>query len=602
MLKLLKLMKSLWWQLILVFIFVALQTVLQLQLPSYTNEITALLSNADPSIGPDINIILMTGLKMLGVSLLGFAAAIAQMVTNASLMANFGKILRSKIFLHVQDYSVSNLNKVGTSSLLTRINSDTRMLQTFIFMLTRTFIMAPTFMVIGTIKLLQIDPMYTAIILIGMPIVLVVIGITFKVASPLFGLVQEKLDYVTLLFREGLTGVRVVRAFNQENREFKFFDEANRSMADTNIKVGRIMEFVNPVISILFNVAYVSVFVVGFILFEQSGDINNAASFSQTIGASQYVNSIMMSFLMLSFVFIMFPRSAASAKRIAAVLELTPEITNAEETIDASQMTDIGTVEFKDVLFTFSDNEHPTLCHISFKTKPGQVTAIIGSTGSGKSSVINLIPRFFDATEGQVLVNDVDVKKYKLHDLRTKIGFVPQQSILFSGTIRDNLRFGRQDATDEEMIEALKVAQAWGFVEDKDGLDTQVSQGGKNFSGGQKQRLSIARALVRKPNVYVFDDSFSALDFKTDIKLRTALSSYASDASVIIVAQRVSSIINADQIVVLDEGKMVGVGRHNDLLLSCQVYQEIVKSQMDKDEIEKTLRIEKEVISVEGGE
>jgi len=462
--------------------------------------------------------------------------------------------------------------------------------------------MAPTFMVIGTIKLLQIDPMYTAIILIGMPIVLVVIGITFKVASPLFGLVQEKLDYVTLLFREGLTGVRVVRAFNQENREFKFFDEANRSMADTNIKVGRIMEFVNPVISILFNVAYVSVFVVGFILFEQSGDINNAASFSQTIGASQYVNSIMMSFLMLSFVFIMFPRSAASAKRIAAVLELTPEITNAEETIDASQMTDIGTVEFKDVLFTFSDNEHPTLCHISFKTKPGQVTAIIGSTGSGKSSVINLIPRFFDATEGQVLVNDVDVKKYKLHDLRTKIGFVPQQSVLFSGTIRDNLRFGRQDATDEEMIEALKVAQAWGFVEDKDGLDTQVSQGGKNFSGGQKQRLSIARALVRKPNVYVFDDSFSALDFKTDIKLRTALSSYASDASVIIVAQRVSSIINADQIVVLDEGKMVGVGRHNDLLLSCQVYQEIVKSQMDKDEIEKTLRIEKEVISVEGGE
>jgi ATP-binding cassette subfamily B multidrug efflux pump len=362
------------------------------------------------------------------------------------------------------------------------------------------------------------------------------------------------------------------------------------------------MEFVNPVISILFNVAYVSVFVVGFILFEQSGDINNAASFSQTIGASQYVNSIMMSFLMLSFVFIMFPRSAASAKRIAAVLELTPEITNAEETIDASQMTDIGTVEFKDVLFTFSDNEHPTLSHISFKTKPGQVTAIIGSTGSGKSSVINLIPRFFDATEGQVLVNDVDVKKYKLHDLRTKIGFVPQQSILFSGTIRDNLRFGRQDATDEEMIEALKVAQAWGFVEDKDGLDTQVSQGGKNFSGGQKQRLSIARALVRKPNVYVFDDSFSALDFKTDIKLRTALSSYASDASVIIVAQRVSSIINADQIVVLDEGKMVGVGRHNDLLLSCQVYQEIVKSQMDKDEIEKTLRIEKEVISVEGGE
>lgn len=602
MLKLFKLAKSLWWQLILVFIFVALQTVLQLQLPSYTNEITALLSNADPFLGPDVNIILMTGLKMLGVSLLGFAAAIAQMVANASLMAGFGKILRSKIFHHVQDYSVSNINKVGTSSLLTRINSDTRVLQTFIFMLTRTFIMAPTFMVIGTIKLLQIDPMYTTIIFIGMPIVLAAILVTFKIAAPLFGLVQEKLDYVTLLFREGLTGVRVVRAFNQENREFKFFEEANRSMTDTNIKVGRIMEFINPVISIIFNVAYVSVFIVGFILFEQSGDVSNAAAFSQTIGASQYVNSIMMSFLMLSFIFIMFPRSAASAKRIVAILDAEPDIKDFESTIDINQIPNLGTVEFKDVLFTFSDNEHPTLSNISFKTLPGKVTAIIGSTGSGKSSVINLIPRFFDASKGQVLLNDVDVKQYKLQDLRSKIGFVPQQATLFSGTIRDNLRFGKQTATDEQMIEALKVAQAWGFVAEKEGLDTKVSQGGKNFSGGQKQRLSIARALVRKPNVYIFDDSFSALDFKTDIKLRTALTSYANDASIIIVAQRVSSIINADQIVVLDEGKVAGIGRHNDLLSRCQVYQEIVRSQMDKDEIEKTLTIEKEVISIKGGE
>lgn len=602
MLKLFKLAKSLWWQLILVFIFVALQTVLQLQLPSYTNEITALLSNADPFLGPDVNIILMTGLKMLGVSLLGFAAAIAQMVANASLMAGFGKILRSKIFHHVQDYSVSNINKVGTSSLLTRINSDTRVLQTFIFMLTRTFIMAPTFMVIGTIKLLQIDPMYTTIIFIGMPIVLAAILVTFKIAAPLFGLVQEKLDYVTLLFREGLTGVRVVRAFNQENREFKFFEEANRSMTDTNIKVGRIMEFINPVISIIFNVAYVSVFIVGFILFEQSGDVSNAAAFSQTIGASQYVSSIMMSFLMLSFIFIMFPRSAASAKRIVAILDAEPDIKDFESTIDINQIPNLGTVEFKDVLFTFSDNEHPTLSNISFKTLPGKVTAIIGSTGSGKSSVINLIPRFFDASKGQVLLNDVDVKQYKLQDLRSKIGFVPQQATLFSGTIRDNLRFGKQTATDEQMIEALKVAQAWGFVAEKEGLDTKVSQGGKNFSGGQKQRLSIARALVRKPNVYIFDDSFSALDFKTDIKLRTALTSYANDASIIIVAQRVSSIINADQIVVLDEGKVAGIGRHNDLLSRCQVYQEIVRSQMDKDEIEKTLTIEKEVISIKGGE
>ncbi|HKM02453.1 MAG TPA: ABC transporter ATP-binding protein [Bacilli bacterium] len=602
MLKLLKLMKSLWWQLIIVFIFVALQTILQLQLPGCTNEITAQLSQADPLLGPDMNFILMTGLKMLGISLLGFAAAIGQMVTNASLMANFGKILRSKLFKQVQNYSISNINKVGTSSLLTRINSDTRVLQTFIFMLTRTAIMAPTFMVVGTLKLLQINPMYTSIILIGMPIVLIVIVVTFKIASPLFSLVQEKLDYVTLLFREGLTGVRVVRAFNQEEREFRFFDKANRSMTDVNIKVGKIMEFVNPIISVIFNIAYVSVFIVGFMLFEQSGDATNKILFSQTIGAAGYVNSIMMSFLMLSFIFIMFPRSAASAKRILAALNLEPEIRNNVNALPITEIEDAGVVEFKNVLFTFSDNQHPTLSHISFTTKPGQVTAIIGSTGSGKSSLINLIPRFFDATDGQVLVNNIDVKDYQVNDLRTKIGFVPQQAVLFSGSVRDNLRFGKSDATDEEMIEALKVAQSWNFVKKKEGLDTMVSQGGKNFSGGQKQRLAIARALVRKPNIYIFDDSFSALDFKTDIKLRTALSNYAKNASVIIVAQRVSSIINAEQIVVLDEGKMMGIGTHAQLLSSCLVYQEIVKSQMDKDEIEKTMQIEKDVLAFEGGE
>lgn len=598
MLKLLKIFKNLWWQLLLVFLFVALQTIFQLQLPGYTNQITAALSVGNVQ----ISFILEVGLKMLGISLLGFLAAIAQMVTNASLMASFGKILRSKLFLKVQNYSVTNINKIGTSSLLTRVNSDTRMLQGFIFMLTRTFIMAPTFMIVGTIQLLRIDPLYTLIILVGMPIILIVIAITFKIASPLFGLVQEKLDYVTLLFREGLTGVRVVRAFNQEEREFKYFNEANRQMADTNIKVGRIMEFVNPVVAITFNIAYISVFIVGFILFQTSGDATNTLVFSQTIGAAQYVNMIMMSFLMLSFVFIMFPRSAASAKRISQALDVEPEIVDALDTIDNQDIVDTATVEFKDVLFTFSDNKHPTLCNINFKTSPGKVTAIIGSTGSGKSSVINLIPRFFDATEGEVLLSNINVKKYKLHDLRARIGFVPQQAVLFSGTVRNNLRFGDEKASDADMIEALKVSQSWGFLQEKDGLDTQVSQGGKNFSGGQKQRLSIARALVRKPSVYIFDDSFSALDFKTDIKLRTALVDYAKNSSIIIVAQRVSSIINADQIIVLDEGKMVGIGTHNYLLTNCKVYQEIVRSQMDKDEIEKTIKIEQEVLALEGGE
>lgn len=598
MIKLLKLGKSLWWQLLLVFLFVALQTVLQLQLPGFTNDITEALTKGNV----DINYILGVGLKMLGVSLLVFITAAAQMLTNASLMASFGKILRSKLFHKVQNYSISDINAIGTSSLLTRVNSDTRMLQSFLFMVTRTAIMAPTFMIVGTIALFSIDPLYTFIILIGMPIILLVITITFKVSSPLFSIVQDKLDYVTLLFREGLTGVRVVRAFNQEEREFKFFEQANRDMAKTTIKVSRIMELVNPVINIVFNVAYLSVFFVGFILFSRNGDPDNMLIFSQTIGAAQYVNMIMMSFLMLSFIFIMFPRSAASAKRILQALEVEPQIKDSEEAIDINSVEDKATIEFKDVLFTFSDNEHPTLTGINFKTSPGKVTAIIGSTGSGKSSVINLIPRFFDVTEGEILFSGINVKNFKLHDLRAKIGFVPQQAVLFSGTVRDNLRFGNENATDEEMIEALKVAQSWNFLKEKEGLDTRVSQGGKNFSGGQKQRLAIARALVRKPSIYIFDDSFSALDFKTDIRLRTALKDYAHDASIIIVAQRVSSIINAEQIIVLDEGKMVGIGTHNKLLSTCTVYQEIVKSQMDKDEIEKTKSLEKEVLAYEGGE
>ena len=598
MLKLFKLSKSLWWQLLLVFFFVAIQTILQLLLPNYTETITQSLAQGN---AVDNSLILMTGLKMLGVSFLILLAAMAQMVTNASLMASFGKIIRSKLFKKVQDYSISNINTIGTSSLLTRINSDTRMLQTFMFMLTRTVIMAPTFMIIGTIMLFQTNPMYTYIILIGIPVILVVISITFKYAAPLFKLVQERLDYVTLLFREGLTGVRVVRAFNQEKREYKFFNKANRDMADTNIKVGRIMEFVNPLITIIFNVAYVSVFIVGLIIFEESANPNNDTVLSQVIKSGQIVNMIMMSFLMLSFIFIMFPRSSASAKRIVEALELEPEIKDSTK-MSPNQLTDgVGSVEFKNVLFTYSDNLHPTLSNISFKTKPGEVTAIIGSTGSGKSSVINLLPRFFDVTEGEVLINNINVKDYNLADLRNNIGFVPQQAVLFSGTVRDNLRFGNKDATDEDMIEALQVAQAWGFIKDKEGLDTVVAQGAKNFSGGQKQRLSIARALVRKPNVYVFDDSFSALDFKTDIKLRRALSEYAKKSSIIIVAQRVSSIINAHQIVVLDEGKIAGIGKHNDLLRTCSVYQEIVKSQMDKDEIEKTVLLQQEVVTMKGG-
>ncbi|MFA5485947.1 MAG: ABC transporter ATP-binding protein, partial [Bacilli bacterium] len=490
-----------------------------------------------------------------------------------------------------------------TASLLTRVTNDTRVVQNFAFMINRVFVMSPIFLIIGSIKLLNLDPMYFYIVLVVLPIILIIMILTFVVASPIFMQIQERLDYVTLLFREGLTGVRVIRAFNQEEREKRFFKEANQQMTDSVIKVNNIMAIVQPMVNIFFNLAYFAIYFMGFVILNNmlTGKIpydDNA--FSETMAASMYVQNIMMSFLMLSFTFIMFPQASASAKRINAVLNVRPKVKDPVEPLDKSLIT-TGVVNFNDVTFTFSDIEHPTLKNINFTAKPGTTTAIVGSTGSGKSSIINLIPRFFDVSLGNITIDDYDIRNFSMNDLRSEIGFVPQTAILFSGTIRDNLRFGKEDATDEEMWEALRVAQAYDFVSKLElGLDAPVSQGGKNFSGGQKQRLAIARALVRKPKIYVFDDSFSALDFRTDIRLRTALRGYAKESTIFVVAQRVSSIMDATQILVLDDGVVVGLGTHSELLTKCKVYQEIVASQLDPDEIKKSRDMVK-TLATEGG-
>lgn len=436
-----------------------------------------------------------------------------------------------------------------------------------------------------------------------MPVIFIAIGITFKIASPLFEKVQKKLDQLTLVLRENLTGVRVVRAFNQEKKEAKRFADANEDLTQTNMTVSRTMSYLNPFVSLIFDLTYLSIFFVGFATFDGQalvlGDVNVA--FGDILSTAQYSSTLMFSLLMLAAILIMLPRARASAKRINEVLDTHSSIVDPAKP-KTSKMT-TGKVEFKDVVFQFKDAQQPTLRNISFTANPKQVTAIIGSTGSGKSSIINLIPRFFDVSAGQVLIDEVDVREMKQTDLRNKIGFVPQQALLFTGSVKQNLTFGKPNATDEEIWQALEVAQADHFIKKyPEQLNVQVSQTGKNFSGGQKQRLSIARALVKKPEIYVFDDAFSALDYKTDIRLRNRLKSYTNSATVIIVAQRVSTIIDADHIVVLHEGQIVGQGKHQTLLTTCEIYKEIVYSQLDPEEVEKTLALTKNDMSLEGSQ
>lgn len=602
MMKLFKYLKPMWWQLAIVMALLVVQAYLQLLIPEYMGKVTSILTTAAQNgTSVDTSQIWARGFEMLGFSLLILVDALIIALLNSYISTRFGAILREKIFTHIDKFSMNEFEKFGTSSLITRTINDVRSVQDVVLMGVRILIMSPTILVVAIVKIIPINPMFMWIVLAGVPILVFVLVFISNKAMPLFKLIQERLDKVTLLLRESLTGVRVVRAFNQEKRENRFFNEANRNMTDTIVKVGRTMSFLSPTISTVMNVTYLAVYLVGFaILDNQPLSTGVFQTFSDAIVISQYIMHIMMSFLMFGMIFIMVPRASASANRILEVLNTKPTIADPVSPVALPEAK--GIVEFDNVSFKFPESLEPTLCDISFKTKPGTVTAIIGSTGSGKSTVINLIPRLYDISQGSVKIDGVDVREYSQKDLRDKIGFVPQQAQLFSGTIRENMLFGNEHATDDEIEKALDVAQAKHFVSKLEkGLDTYVSQGGKNFSGGQKQRLSIARALVKKPEIYIFDDSFSALDFKTDIRLRTALKDYTKNSSVIIVAQRVSSIIDADQIVVLHEGKVVGVGKHERLLAKCTVYQEIVLSQLDADEVNKTIALQKQVLQSEGG-
>jgi ATP-binding cassette subfamily B protein len=508
----------------------------------------------------------------------GICAVLASLMASRSALG-LGKVLRSKIFTHVENFSLHEFDKFGASTLLTRTTNDVVQVQTST-VLFLTMIANALFTSVGAAFLAYAaDPKLTRILYVALPVIAVAIVVVMRLVIPLFGIVQTEIDKITKVVRENLTGIRVIRAFDRIDHEKARFDKANADVTNTYISVNRIMAGLMPLMMLVMNGVTIAI-----IWFGSERIATGNLTLGPMLAFMQYALQILIAILMLTILFIQLPRSVAASDRIMAVLETHPEITDAAETLQAN--TERGYVTFQDVTFSYDGGEEPALCNISFDAKPGETTAIIGSTGSGKTTLVSLIPRFYDVDSGKVLVDGVGVRELSQEDLRRRIGFVPQKAVLFTGTVADNIRYGKEDATDMEVAHAADVAQAAEFITTlPDGYATMLSEGGLNLSGGQKQRLAMARALVRRPEIYVFDDSFSALDFKTDANLRAALKKETHDATVIIVAQRVGSIMNADRIIVLDEGKIAGIGTHKELMKTCEVYREIVYSQLSEEEL-----------------
>jgi|AGTN01.1.fsa_nt_gi ABC-type multidrug transport system, ATPase and permease components len=576
MLKLLKYLKPYRWQALIIVLLTTLQALSQLYLPNLMSDIVN-----KGIVGEDIALIVNIGLEMLGISLLAVAATIVSQLFASRTAVGFAKDLRHDIFSSVQAYSLNEFDKIGTASLITRSTNDVTQIQNVMVMILTMLLSAPITMAGGIVMALQKDAgLSWLIIAIIVVMTGIVLAIAFK-AMPLFKSIQKKIDRVNLVLRESLTGIRVIRAFNKAEYEEQRFDGANRDLTATSISAYRWMGVMFPVIMLALNVGTAAVLWFGG---HQVGAKPPETTVGNLMAFQQYVMQIMFALIMGTMMFVMLPRASAAAERINEIFSLEPSIIDTVKT--APQTARRGFVEFKNVSFYYHGAEEPAVSGISFTARPGEITAIIGSTGAGKSTLVKLIPRFYDASEGQVLLDGIDVKDYPQSALRAKIGFVPQKTSLMSGTIADNIRYGREDASDGEIWNAVEIAQGRDFVSETEGaLEGAVSQDGTNFSGGQKQRLSIARALVRRPEVYIFDDSFSALDFKTDAKLRRALMSEIENATVFIVAQRVNTVMSADNILVLDEGRIVGQGKHRDLLQSCAAYREIVSSQLSLEEL-----------------
>jgi ATP-binding cassette subfamily B multidrug efflux pump len=526
----------------------------------------------------DTSYIISTGMLMLGISFVVVVAAIIAVFFGSRTGMAFGRDVRSAIFRKVESFSQAELNRFGTPSLITRNTNDVQQVQMVVLLGLNMMIIAPILAIGGVILALQQDVPLSGILVVILPLMALIIGILMSRALPLFQAMQKKVDRVNQVTRESLAGIRVIRAFVRTNHEQERFDVANRDLTDTALRVNRLFAVMIPTVMLIFNLSSVAILWFGSIRVD-SGQM----PIGNLIAFLQYVMQILFAVMMAVFMFVMVPRGIVSSARIQEVLRTTPTIDDKPQPIAAPAAT--GALSFRDVEFRYPGAQDPVLHDITLDIKPGRTTAIVGSTGSGKSTLINLIPRFYDVTEGVLEMDGVDVRDVLRDELWDRIGLVPQKAFLFAGTIASNLRFGKADATDDELWTALRIAQAEPFVRDlPEGLESPVSQAGANFSGGQRQRLAIARALVKRPSIYVFDDSFSALDLRTDANLRAALAREIHDATIVIVAQRVGTIMTADQIVVLDGGTIVGVGTHDELLETCETYREIVDSQLGAEE------------------
>lgn len=573
MLKLLKNLSVYKWIVLAILGLVFIQSMSDLFLPTLMADII----DKGVVIG-DIPYIWKIGGIMLLVAALGAAASVVASYYSSKAAMGFGRDIRRKVFEHVENFSLQDFDEIGTASLITRTTNDITQVQQVVIMMLRMVVSAPIMLVGGIIMAVSKDAKLSLIIVAAMPILIGSVLLILYKGVPLFQTVQTRLDRLNLVLRENLTGIRVIRAFNREKQEQVRLKKANKDLTDVSIKVNKMMAFLMPVMMLVMNLT-----VVGIIWFGGLRIDNGAMQIGDLMAFIQYVMQIMFALVMASMMFVMIPRAAVSAKRINEVLAMKPTfLDEGTKKVDKEP----GTLEFDHVFFSYPGAESPALSDISFTAKSGEVTAIIGGTGAGKTTLINLIPRFYDVTSGTIRVNGVDIRESSQEEVRSKIGFVPQKALLFSGTIAENIRFGKQDATQAEIEHAARIAQAEDFISRmNDGYDAVISQGGSNVSGGQKQRLSIARALIRKPDIYIFDDSFSALDYKTDANLRAALKDETEQATVLIVAQRVSTVVDADQIIVIDDGGIAGIGTHEELLEQNQVYREIVESQISEEEI-----------------
>lgn len=579
MLKLLRFLKPYWWQVIILVFLVGAQVYTTLQLPSLMAEII----NQGIVTG-DTDHIWQIGLEMAALTVFSAVCSLASGYLSARIGAYFIRDVRAKIFEKIMILNTSDLEHFSTASLINRTTNDTNQVQQTVVMMLSLMLHAPLFCIISLIMAIQTAPDMSWIIALGIVAVLGSVILIMSLVIPKFKIFQTLVDRITLITRENLTGLKVVRAFNKEKTEEKKFKQTNDKLTKLLIYIDRILELQNPIINIVLNgLTLLCTFVGITLLTKDYSYLGSMTAFAQ------YVTFVMMSFLMLSILFVMLPRANVSAGRINEVLNSEPKIHWKEKTVGVPDK--VPSVEFKNVDFYYTNAGEKVLENISFVAKAGETTAFIGSTGSGKSTLINLVPRFYEPTSGEVLVNGINTHDYEKDDLMKRIGLVPQHGILFSGTVASNIRFGAQSATNTQVKEAAKIAQASSFVEKMpNGYNSHIAQGGSNVSGGQKQRLSIARAICKNPDIYIFDDSFSALDMKTDVKLREALKPVVNDAVVLIVAQRISTIKNADQIVVLDDGKIVGKGKHFDLLKNCAVYRSIVQSQLSDKEFTRELK------------